>query len=121
MITSMKFSKNETTKIHAIKTDGSGDVQTFDTGIFFQMIHTGNSYLRKDNILVVDATVYQNSSKNVYEVFDLKNLRKQSDLLDHQWGSLWKRFELNLETGAIISKDLIKPDFGAIELPTYND
>ena len=35
MISSMKFSKNETTKIHAIKTDGSGDVQTFDTGIFF--------------------------------------------------------------------------------------
>ena len=47
------------------------------------MLHTGNSFVNKDGILVVDATVYQNSSRNVYEVFDMQNLRKQSDLLNH--------------------------------------
>ena len=71
------------------------------------MIHTGNSYINKDNLLVIDATVYQNSSRNVYEVFDLENLRKQSDLLGHSWGNVWKRFEMNLETGEITTKDLI--------------
>jgi hypothetical protein len=34
MIDSMKFAANETSKIHAVRTDGQG-IETFDTGFFF--------------------------------------------------------------------------------------
>jgi hypothetical protein len=34
MIKAMRFATNDTTKIHAVKTDGSG-IETFDTGFFF--------------------------------------------------------------------------------------
>jgi hypothetical protein len=47
------------------------------------MIHTGNSFLRDDGILIVDATVYQDKTKNVYEVFDIDKLKTEKDMLDH--------------------------------------
>jgi len=64
-----------------VRTDGSG-IETFDTGFFFQMIHTGNSFVRDDGILVVDATVYKDQNRNIYEVFDFNKLKTEDDMLN---------------------------------------
>jgi carotenoid cleavage dioxygenase-like enzyme len=80
MLSAMDFKTDDTTKIHAVATDGSG-IETFDTGIFFQMIHTGNSFMRDDGTLVVDATTYDRLDANVYELFDFSKLRTEEDLL----------------------------------------
>lgn len=46
------------------------------------MIHTGNSFVRDDGILVVDATVYKDQNRNIYEVFDFNKLKTEDDMLN---------------------------------------
>lgn len=70
---------------------------------------------------MVDATVYQDKNRNVYEVFLLQHLQKESDLFNHQWGGRWKRFLINLEQAKVQMIDLLVPSFGNYELPTFND
>jgi hypothetical protein len=52
--------------------------------------------MRKDGILVVDATIYCDKQKNVYDVFMFQKLKNEKDMLKHDWGNSWKRFEIDL-------------------------
>ena len=84
------------------------------------MIHTGNSFMREDGILVVDATIYEDKKRNVYEVFDFDKLKTKADMLNHQWGGVWKRFELDFKTKKVDSFDLARLENGNLEVPTFN-
>lgn len=78
--------------------------------------------MRADNVLVIDATVYEDKTSNVYEVFDMWRLKTEQDLLNHQYGKgVWKRFELDFKTNKVVSYDLARPKHGNYELPTYNE
>ena len=123
MITSMEQKGDKNTIIHVIKLDG-GDTKTFDTGRFFQMIHSGNSFQKEDNpdILVADVTAYGDASKNVYEVFDFDGVENKEQLKGKKYKGQWTRFEMNLKTGQLTEKKLIDlPEGGNYELPTFNE
>jgi carotenoid cleavage dioxygenase-like enzyme len=52
----LTFDKTVNTKIHVVNIK-DGSVKTADTGFNFQMMHTGNQYI-KDNKIIIDATIY---------------------------------------------------------------
>ena len=88
------------------------------------MIHSGNSFQKADNpdILVVDATVYEDADKNVYEVFDFEGLKTKEQLKGKKFKGYCSRFELNLKTGELNQKKLLHlTEGGNYELPTFND
>lgn len=95
MTDAMHFESSKNTVLHVISIE-TGENISIDTGLFFQLIHTGNSYMRKDGILVVDATIYCDKQKNVYDVFMFQKLKNEKDMLKHDWGNSWKRFEIDL-------------------------
>lgn len=87
------------------------------------MIHVGNSFQKEDNpdILVVDATIYEDGDTNVYSVFDFSGLKTEDQLLGKKYKGSWQRFELNLKTGGLTQKELHSlPDGGNNELPQFN-
>jgi hypothetical protein len=55
------------------------------------MIHVGNSFQKEDNpdILVVDATIYEDKETNVYSVFDFSGLQTEDQLLGKKYKGLW--------------------------------
>lgn len=88
------------------------------------MIHVGNSFQKEENpdILVVDATIYEDGDTNVYSVFDFSGLQTEDQLLGKKYKGLWQRFEFNLKTGELNQKELYSlPNGGNLELPTFND
>ena len=97
-----------------------GKITTFDTGIFFQFIHSGNQFENSSKI-TVDATVFEDSEKIVYEIFDFEKLEGEEQLYNKQYGGRWKRFEMDVESGKIEARDLHRlPDGGNVELPSFN-
>lgn len=69
----------------------------------------------------MDATIYEDSEKVVYEVFDLDKLEGEQSLYNKQYGGRFKRFEMDLESGKIESRDLHSlPEGGNLELPSFN-
>lgn len=116
MLKAMEFNSSDTTKIHLVSVK-DGSFKTFDTGIFFQMIHTGNSFV-KDGKFIVDATIYTDNKVNAYQLFEFKNLKK--GLKKMQYGNHWKRFEIDLVSNKISLTDLSTLKWGNYEVPTYN-
>jgi|TARA_B110000285_G_C15076816_1_gene591230 hypothetical protein len=55
------------------------------------MIHVGNSFQKEENpdILVVDATIYEDGDTNVYSVFDFSGLQTEDQLLGKKYKGLW--------------------------------
>ena len=116
MLRSMIRDGTDTTKIHLMSTK-DGSFKTFDSRIYFQMIHTGNSFV-KDGKFICDATIYQDSTHDVYEVFEFKNLKQGVQKINY--GSSQKRFEIDLASGELSHKDLSVLEWGNYELPTFN-
>ena len=81
------------------------------------MVHMGNSFV-KDGKFICDATIYQDTKKNVFEVMEFKNLKNGLDKVDY--ANSWKRFTIDLDTNEFTMKDLMVPEWGALDLPTWN-
>jgi len=84
------------------------------------MIHTSNSFMKDDNTFVVDAAIYQ-KDVNVYEMFEMNEMRKNDNLLGKDFGGVFKRFEIDLTTKKVTTTDLAKMVYGNYDLPMYND
>ena len=56
MIHAMHLNQTATTKIHLVSI-ADGSFKTIETGIYFQMVHMGNSFV-KDGKFICDATIY---------------------------------------------------------------
>lgn len=59
MIDAMHLDQSATTKIHLVSI-ADGTFKTIETGIYFQMVHMGNAFV-KDGKFICDATIYQNT------------------------------------------------------------
>ena len=68
MIHAMHLNQTATTKIHLVSI-ADGSFKTIETGIYFQMVHMGNSFV-KDGKFICDATIYQDTEGNVFEVME---------------------------------------------------
>jgi carotenoid cleavage dioxygenase-like enzyme len=70
----LTFDKTKNTKIHVINTE-DGSVKTADTKFNFQMMHTGNQYI-KDNKIIIDATIYTIDTKDIFGSLTFSNMQK---------------------------------------------
>jgi len=105
-----------TTKLH-IMTIADGSFKTIDTGKYQMMMHVGNAFV-KDGKFITDAMVYQDTKKDVFELFEFEHLSK--GLKGQDYKSAWRRFEIDLTSGDLVQEDLDILKWGNYDLPTYN-
>lgn len=117
LIDCMTYDNEKNTILHVVKLE-DGSVETIDSGFPFQMMHTGNQYV-KDNKLIVDASTYTCSQEKLFATLTFDNMKKQSDMLE-QGGGSWTRFEIDLTEKTVNHFDLIEKEFGGLELPAFN-
>lgn len=95
MIHAMHLNQTATTKIHLVSI-ADGSFKTIETGIYFQMVHMGNSFV-KDGKFICDATIYQDTEGNVFEVMEFEKLKQGLEKINYD--NAWKRFEIDLSSG----------------------
>lgn len=118
LIKCMTYDNTKNTILHVIKLE-DGSIERIDSGIPFQMMHTGNQFL-KDGKLIVDASTYDCDQEKIFGSLTFANQRKESDLLN-QVGGAWTRFEIDLEAKTVNSFNLAEsPNAGGFELPAFN-
>lgn len=78
LINCLTYDNKTNTIIHVISLE-DGSIETIDSGIPFQMMHTGNQYV-KDGKVIVDASTYDCNQDKIFGSLTFDNLREESDL-----------------------------------------
>lgn len=68
----LTYDSTVNTLLHVINLK-DGSVETIDSGFAFQMMHTANQYV-KDNKVIVDATTYDCSTKDIFGSLTFDNM-----------------------------------------------
>lgn len=91
--TALTADPHDTTKIHVVNAK-TGKLRTYDTGKWSVVLHFGNAF-EKDGKFVIDASAFDDPSKNPFSNFLFENL-KEEKLLEKQIGGKYKRYEIEL-------------------------
>lgn len=86
------------------KEDGTSVKYTADHG--GMVMHSGNSYIDEDNNYVYDTEMFVKSEENPFICFDL-NWLHDPDRRVVSYGSVMRRYKINLDTGVIAYEDLL--------------
>ena len=107
------------TRIHVVRLS-DGEVTTIDAKIWSMMLHFSNAYQTDDDTIVVEGCAYENPESNPFGIFLHENIQNASGLTGHKQGSRFKRFILNLKDKTVESEDMVKTEYGSLDLPQFH-
>lgn len=110
---------NGTTKIHVIRLS-DGEVTTLDSGIWAMILHYGNSYQPNEDTIVVEGPAYEKPDGNPFRIWENENKLEASSMTGYQFGSVWKKFIIDLKTQTVTMEDLLHSEYGSLDLAAYN-
>lgn len=115
----IKNDVNGTTKIHAVRLS-DGKVTTIDAKRWSMILHFSNTYQIDEDTLVVEGPAYEKPTANPFTIFLQDYLKSSKGVTNHQHGSVFKRYILNLKTETLEMEDILTSKYGSIDLANYN-
>lgn len=97
---------NGTTKIHVIRLS-DGEVTSFDAGVYTMILHYGNSYQPDADTVVVEGPAYEKPDGSPFDMWESENTMDARGLTKHKYGSVWKKYSMNLKTKKVEMKNFL--------------
>lgn len=97
----------------------TGEFKTIDSEAWLFVAHFSQSYETEDGELVVEVPITETADAAI-DLFLRENYNQIDKMIALKKGSILKRCTFNFEKGTVDIKDLLKVQYGMVDLPQYN-
>lgn len=70
--------------------------------------------------MVVEGPAYEKPDGSPFDMWESENTMDARGLTKHKYGSVWKKYSMNLKTKKVEMKNFLSSEYGSIDLPGYN-